>query len=40
MSSFMFYNTKVLLFFELAIDKGRNFTEKIKILVFGIHFQS
>ena len=23
MLSFMFYNTKILLFFELAIDKGK-----------------
>ena len=28
MSSFMFYNTKVLLFLELAIVKGRNFIGK------------
>ena len=28
MSSFMFYNTKVLLFLELAIPKGRNLIGK------------
>ena len=28
MSSFMFYNTKVLLFIELTIAKGRNFIGK------------
>ena len=28
MSSFMFYNTKILLFLESAMDKGRNFIGK------------